>query len=198
MIETIQQLRWNVPDWIVLPGGNLGNTSAFGKALAEAQELGLIDRLPRIAAIQAKGASPFYKSFKTGFRRRFKMKADTVATAIRIGNPASHERGALAIKRTRGVVAAVSDDEILAAKAVIDAAGIGCEPASAATVAGIRQLVRSGTIRRSAHVVAILTGNVLKDPQAVIDFHMERGAKGANRPVEIDPKVSEVERLLRR
>jgi len=196
VLELLQQLDWRPPDWIVVPAGNLGNTSAFGKALVEARDLGLIKKLPRIAAVQAAGASPFYKSYRTGFRRRFKVKAETLATAIRIGNPASFDRGALAIRNTRGVVAAVSDAEILAAKAVIDAAGIGCEPASAATVAGIRQLVRRGTIRRSATVVAVLTGNVLKDPQAVIDFHMSR-ARGANRPVEIEARVSEVERLLR-
>ena len=197
ILELLQQLGWQPPDWIVVPAGNLGNTSAFGKALLEAQQLGLIKKLPRIAAIQAKGANPFYKSFRVGFRRRFKVKAETVATAIRIGNPASFERGALAIRATRGVVAAVTDREILAAKAVIDAAGIGCEPASAATLAGIRQLVRRGVIRRSASVVAILTGNVLKDPQAVIDFHMARGSRGANTPIEIQGRVSEVERLLR-
>ena len=197
ILELLQQLGWQPPDWIVVPAGNLGNTSAFGKALLEAKQLGLIKKLPRIAAIQAKGANPFYKSFRVGFRRRFKVKAETVATAIRIGNPASFERGALAIRATRGVVAAVTDREILAAKAVIDAAGIGCEPASAATVAGIRQLVRRGVIRRSASVVAILTGNVLKDPQAVIDFHMARGSRGANTPIEIQGRVSEVERLLR-
>ena len=195
VLELLQQLAWRPPDWIVVPAGNLGNTSAFGKALVEARELGLITKLPRIAAVQAAGASPFYKSYRVGFRRRFKVKAETLATAIRIGNPASFERGALAIRRTRGVVAAVSDAEILAAKAVIDAAGIGCEPASAATIAGIRQLVRRGTIRRSATVVAVLTGNVLKDPQAVIDFHLSR-ARAANRPVEIEAKVSEVARLL--
>jgi len=197
VLELLQQLDWEPPDWIVVPAGNLGNTSAFGKALTEAKELGLIKRLPRIAAIQAKGASPFYRSYKVGFLQRFKVKADTIATAIRIGNPASFERGALAIRATKGVVAAVTDEEILAAKAVIDAAGLGCEPASAAAVAGIRQLVRDRIIRRSASVVAILTGHVLKDPKSVIDFHTSR-ARGANKPVEIEARVSEVARLLRR
>jgi threonine synthase len=180
-----------------VPAGNLGNTSAFGKALLEAKQLGLIRRLPRIAAIQAAGANPFERSFRAGFRRRFKVKAETIATAIRIGNPASFERGVLAIRATKGVVAAVSDREILAAKAVVDAAGIGCEPASAATVAGIRQLVRRRLIKRTASVVAILTGNVLKDPQAVIDFHMQGSRGAANRPIEIAADVAEVERLLR-
>jgi threonine synthase len=199
VLELLQQLGWQPPDWIVVPAGNLGNTSAFGKALQEARQLGLIRKLPRIAAIQAAGASPFHKSFRVGFERRFKVKAETIATAIRIGNPASFERGVLAIRATRGVVAAVSDREILAAKAVVDAAGIGCEPASAATVAGIRQLVRRGLVKRTASVVAVLTGNVLKDPQAVIDFHMARRATAAaNRPIEVRGRVAEVERLLGR
>lgn len=197
ILELLQQLGWRTPDWIVVPAGNLGNTSAFGKALLEAKQLGLIRRLPRIAAIQAAGANPFERSFRAGFRRRFKVKAETIATAIRIGNPASFERGVLAIRATKGVVAAVSDREILAAKAVVDAAGIGCEPASAATVAGIRQLVRRRLIKRTASVVAILTGNVLKDPQAVIDFHMQGSRGAANRPIEIAADVAEVERLLR-
>lgn len=195
VFELLQQLAWEPPDWIVVPAGNLGNTSAFGKALVEARELGLIRRLPRIAAIQARGASPFFKSYGVGFRRRFRMKAETVATAIRIGNPASFDRAVAAIRATRGVVAAVSDAEILEAKAVIDAGGIGCEPASAASVAGIRQLVARGVVARSARVVAVLTGNLLKDPQAVIDFHTKRRGAGL---VEIEGTVSEVERLLRR
>ena len=196
VLELLQQLGWKVPDWIVVPAGNLGNTSAFGKALSEARDLGLIRRLPRIAAIQAAGANPFFKSYQAGFRKRFKVTAETVATAIRIGNPASFDRGVKAIRATRGLVAAVSDREILAAKAVIDAAGIGCEPASAASVAGIRQLRKRGLIRPNASVVAVLTGNVLKDSQVVIDYHMGR-QRGGNRPVEIDANVAAVEKVLR-
>ena len=153
--------------------------------------------MPRLAAIQAAGASPFYRSYETRFRRRFRVKADTVATAIRIGDPASFDRGVRAIRDTRGIVAAVTDREILEAKAVVDAAGIGCEPASAASVAGVRQLVRRGVIRRGASVVAVLTGHVLKDAEAVISFHSRKG-RGRNPPVEIEPSVRAVERLLRR
>lgn len=195
VLELLQQRRWVPPDWIVVPAGNLGNTAAFGKALIELRRLGLITRLPRIAAIQASGASPFYRSFRTGFRRRVRVQAETVATAIRIGDPASHERAVVSIRTTRGVVAAVPDAEILRAKAVIDAAGIGCEPASAAAVAGIRRLVRAGVIRRSHSVVAILTGHLLKDPQAVIDQHM--GGRGRrNAPVEIEARIEAVRRVL--
>jgi threonine synthase len=196
VLEMLQQRGWDAPDWIVVPAGNLGNTSAFGKALREARDLGLIRRVPRIAAVQARGANPFYRSFRAGFRRRFRVKAETVATAIRIGDPASHDRAARAIRETRGVVAAVSDREILEAKAVVDAAGIGCEPASAAAVAGARQLVRRGLIRPSQSVVAVLTGHLLKDPDIVMGFHRGRSRR-ANPPLAIEPTVSAVARVLR-
>lgn len=195
--EMLQQRGWDPPEWIVVPAGNLGNTSAFGKALREAHALGLIRRVPRIAAVQARGASPFHRSFRGGFRRRYRVRAETVATAIRIGDPASHDRAVRAIRETRGVVTAVADREILEAKAVVDAAGIGCEPASAAAVAGVRRLVGEGVIRRSESVVAVLTGHVLKDPGVVMDFHGRRGPF-RNPPVTIAPRLSEVERLLRR
>ncbi|MFN8091347.1 MAG: pyridoxal-phosphate dependent enzyme [Vicinamibacteria bacterium] len=155
VLEMLQRRGWNPPDWIVVPAGNLGNTSAFGKALREAKALGLVRRAPRIAAVQAAGANPFYRSFRGGFRRRYTVEADTVATAIRIGDPASHDRAVRTIRETNGVVTQASDREILEAKAVVDAAGIGCEPASAASVAGARRLRREGVIRPGESVVAI-------------------------------------------
>jgi threonine synthase len=197
VLELLQQRAWRPPDWIVVPAGNLGNTAAFGKALREARALGLIRRVPRLAAVQAKGANPFYRSFRTGFRKRFRVKPETVATAIRIGDPASFERAARAILETRGVVAQVGDGEILEAKAVVDAAGIGCEPASAAALAGVRQLRRRGVIRPGQSVVAVLTGHVLKDPQAVLDFHAS-SARRANPPLTIEPTLAAVARELRR
>src|SRR5205085_2699202 len=145
-------------DWIVLPAGNLGNTAALGKALVEAKQLGLIDRLPRLAPVQASGAYPFYQRYATGFAQRFKVPAETVASAIKIGNPVSFERARLAVVNTRGAVTEVSDEAILEAKAVIDRAGIGCEPASAASLAGARRLVEEGVIKPQDRVAAILTG----------------------------------------
>ena len=195
--EMLQQRGWDPPDWIVVPAGNLGNTSAFGKALREAHGLGLIRRVPRVVSVQARGASPFYRSFRGGFRKRYRVQAETVATAIRIGDPASHDRAVRTIRETRGLVTAASDREILEAKAVVDAAGIGCEPASAAAVAGARRLVREGVIRGGDSVVAVLTGHVLKDPGVVMDFHSRKGPH-RNPPVTIDARLSEVERLLRR
>ena len=197
VFELLHQRGWDPPDWIVVPAGNLGNTSAFGKALREAKALGLIRRVPRIAAVQARGANPFQRGYRVGFRRRYALKAETVATAIRIGDPASWDRAVRAIRETRGVVEVVSDREILEAKAVVDAAGIGCEPASAAAVAGVRKLRRAGAIRAGDAVVAVLTGHLLKDPQAVIDFH-RGGARRSNPPVEIEASVAAVERVLRR
>jgi threonine synthase len=198
VLEMLEQLEWDVPDWIALPAGNLGNTAAFGKALREARAAGLISRVPRILAVQASGAAPFAQSFQGGFAERLRVDPDTIATAIRIGAPASWNRAVRTINETNGVVTSVSDAEILEAKAVIDAAGVGCEPASAASVAGVRQLQARGLIERDSCVVAVLTGHVLKDPGAVIAYHQETEPrpKYANRPIEIDARVSEVERVL--
>ncbi len=161
--EILQQLDWQAPDWVVLPAGNLGNTSAIGAALLRAHELGLIARVPRMAAIQASGAAPFYHSYATQWREYTHVQAQTRATAINIGAPVSYARARAVIEATNGVVAQVSDEEIFAAKAQIDRAGIGCEPASAASVAGARKLRAEGVIAPDAHVVAILTGHLLKD-----------------------------------
>jgi len=198
VLEALEQLGWDPPDWIVLPAGNLGNTAAFGKALVEAKTWGLIDRLPRLAAIQAEGAAPFARSFGEGFARRHRMKAETVATAIRIGDPASYDRAVKAIRQTNGIVLAVSDAEILEAKAAVDAAGVGCEPASAASVAGIKRLVAAGTIRPNDRVVAVLTGHVLKDPGVLLHYHreLEPAPPGANRPIEIEPTLDAITRIL--
>src|SRR5215213_3808279 len=200
VLEMLEQLVWEPPDWIVLPAGNLGNTAAFGKALREAREWGLISRLPRLAAVQAAGAAPFARSFSEDFETRYTVRAETVATAIRIGDPASFERAVHAIRETEGVVLAVSDAEILEAKAAVDASGVGCEPASAVTLAGIRRLVQEGKIRPGDRVVAVLTGHVLKDPGILLTYHRdtEPPPAGANRPIEIDATLSEIERVLKR
>jgi threonine synthase len=199
VFEALEQLGWEPPDWIALPAGNLGNTSAFGKALREARDLGLISRMPRLAAVQAEGANPFARGFREGFARRHRVKAETAATAIRIGDPASLERAVDAIRLTDGVVTDVTDMEILEAKAVVDASGAGCEPASAASVAGARKLVAQGVIPRGARVVAILTGHILKDPGLLLRYHQEMSPapSRANRPVEIEASLSAVEAVLR-
>ncbi|MGN6391418.1 MAG: threonine synthase [Gemmatimonadales bacterium] len=198
ILELLQQLGWTPPDWIVLPAGNLGNTAAFGKALVEARHWGLIDRVPRLAAVQATGAAPFARSFAEDFANRYAVRAETVATAIRIGNPASFERAVQAIRETDGVVLAVSDDEILEATAGVDGGGVGCEPASAASVAGVRDLMRRGLMAPDQHAVAILTGHILKDPGILLDYHSTRepAPPGANRPIEIEADLGAVQRAI--
>jgi threonine synthase len=171
IFEMLDQLDWKAPDWIVLPGGNLGNTSAFGKALREARELGLIEKMPRLAVVQAEGAAPFYELFRAGGEFRAVTKPETLATAIRIGDPVSWPKALKEVCASNGVVEKVSEQEIADAKAQIGRAGIGCEPASAATLAGIRKLTAMGVIDRNANVVAVLTGNVLKDPDYIYKYH---------------------------
>ncbi len=194
--ETLQQLQWKIPDWFVFPGGNLGNTSAFGKALHEALQLGLIEKMPRFAVIQAEGASPFYKAYKNGFQELKPQKAETIATAIKIGNPANYTKAIRSLQWTSGIVESVTDEEILEAKAVVDAAGIGAEPASCATVAGLKKLISSGTIKSRETVVGILTGNILKDPQIIVDYHITARGPHANPPVEIDATIGNVQKFL--
>ena len=200
VLELLHQLCWDVPEWIVLPAGNLGNTAAFGKTLREAKALGIIDRVPRIASVQAAGAAPFALGFAEGFAARRTVKAETIATAIKIGDPASWDRAVQTIRETDGVVTSVTDAEILEAKAVIDAAGVGCEPASAASVAGARRLHAEGIIGRDDRVMAVLTGHVLKDPGVLLTYHQDTTPPPAraNRPIEIDADLRAVARVLGR
>lgn len=171
MFEALQQMRWQTPDWVVVPGGNLGNSSAFGKALLEMHQVGLINRLPRLAIVQAEGANPLYRHYTGGLRDFQPVKAETIATAIKIGDPVNLQKAIRALEWTGGVVEQVSDQQIMDAKALIDGVGIGCEPASACSVAGARKLVERGIIKRGDSVLGVLTGHVLKDPQATIGYH---------------------------
>ncbi|MEO8662015.1 MAG: threonine synthase [Bryobacteraceae bacterium] len=172
VIEMMEQRGWNPPDWIVLPGGNLGNTAAFGKGLREMLELGLISHLPRLAVVQAEGAAPFY-DFMTSDDGKFRAVGhpETLATAIKIGDPVSWPKALLEVSAANGLVEQVSEQEIADAKAIVGRCGIGCEPASAATLAGIRKLRAAGRMRADEDVVAVLTGNVLKDPDYIYRYH---------------------------
>lgn len=198
VFEIVQGFRWQPPDWIVLPAGNLGNTAAFGKALYEMKQLGLIERVPRVAAVQAAGANPFYRSFQDDFRDRVTVHAETVATAIRIGAPVSHERAIRTMGWTDGLVTQVSDAEIMDAKAMVDGVGIGCEPASAAAVAGSRKLVAEGAIRSDQKVVAVLTGNLLKDPTTTVAYHTGEwpDAAYANQPQSVAADMGAVRKVV--
>jgi len=184
---------WRVPDWIVLPGGNLGNTSALGKGFREALALGLIDRLPHIAVVQAAGAAPFARAFASG-TELVPVVAKTTATAIKIGAPASWKKALHEVRASAGTALAVDDETIADARAVIGADGIGCEPASAASLAGLRALTRAGTIARDADVIAVLTGHVLKDPQYVANYHAS-GAARANPIVRVRDEAELMARI---
>ena len=199
VFEMIHGFNWQAPDWIVLPAGNLGNTAAFGKALHEMKAIGLIDRVPQVVSVQATGANPFYQSFRGDFQQEFTVQAETIATAIRIGAPVSFPRAVRTIRDwTHGMVIQVNDDEIMDAKAMVDRVGIGCEPASAAAVAGVRQLVTEGVIRPDQTVVSVLTGNVLKDPGATVDYHTGQWANAsyANQPQPVAADVAAIQQAV--
>jgi threonine synthase len=225
MYRVLEGLRWEVPEWIVVPGGNLGNVSAFGKAFMELGELGLIPRVPRLAVINAAGAATFYQLVERhGLRWNQgrpdsptiasyyshldaeKTRAATIASAIEINRPVNLTKALRALEHCGGVVREVSDQEILDAKAKVGAGGLGCEPASAASVAGARKLKQEGIIATGDRVVCILTGHQLKDPTATVAYHSadqkvfdevlgQRGirrATFANRAVQVPNELDEI------
>jgi threonine synthase len=173
IVEMMDQRDWNPPDWIVLPGGNLGNTSAFGKALRELHTLGFIQKMPRLAVIQAAGSAPFFDLMQRYPHGTLNPVGhpETLATAIKIGDPVSWPKALHEIVSSGGLVEKVTEQEIADAKAIIGMSGIGCEPASAATLAGLRKLIAAGRIEKNVDVVAVLTGNVLKDPDYIYRYH---------------------------
>ncbi len=207
--ELLQQLDWQVPDHVVVPGGNLGNSSAFGKGFLELFELGLIDRLPQLTVVQAEGAAPFAHLFARHEKDLLDEETPsdfaavddphTLASAIKIGVPVSWQKAWRAVRWTNGRVLSVSEQEIADAKAIIGRDGIGCEPASATTVAGLKRLVARGVIRNDEFVVAVLTGHLLKDTDYVIKYHGETLSESgkeegeriigtySNRPVQVKP-----------
>jgi threonine synthase len=229
MFRILEAMRWEVPDWIVVPGGNLGNVSAFGKAFIELQELGLIKTPPRLAVVNAAGANTFFEIHaKHGLRWNAgdydkpridaymtemdaaNRRADTLASAIEINRPVSLAKALRALERCGGVVREASDQEMLDAKAKVGAGGLGCEPASAASVAGLRKLVQEGVISPDERVVCVLTGHVLKDPDATVAYHTadqktfdeklgKRGVKRAmfaNRAVQVPNDLDEITKAI--
>jgi len=184
-VELLEQLNWRVPDYVVVPGGNLGNSTALGKGFTELFDLGLIGSLPKLSVIQAEGAAPFARLFSQIDLNRFKSapipdnllipetQPQTLASAIRIGSPVSWKKSLRAVAQSGGWIISVSEQEIADAKAIIGREGIGCEPASAATVAGIKKLVAAGRIKQDEEVVAVLTGHVLKDSDYTIKYHRQ-------------------------
>ena len=185
MIEMLHQLGWNAPDWVIVPGGNLGNSSAFGKAFSELLQAEFIRKAPKIAIIQAQGANPLYNSFMSGDRTLHPVHANTRATAIKIGNPVSFDKAWFAVESTGGTVEQVTEEEIAAAKSMIGRDGVGSEPASATTVAGCKKLVEKGIVKKSDTVVCILTGHLLKDPDYTVEFHKDELFLDADRKTTI-------------
>ena len=209
--ELLEQMSWQAPDHIIVPGGNLANSSAIGKALREMKQLGFISRIPKVSVIQAEGANPLVRTIReTGGEKLIPVHADTMATAIRIGNPASWKKALRVIRETGGTVEQVSEVEIASAKAEIGAEGVGCEPASAVTLAGLKKLVEQGFVEPNERVVLVLTGHALKDADFTLRFHRgdlfegtphaadAGGLKSQQRsPVVLEPKVDAVIDLLR-
>jgi threonine synthase len=190
MYRVIESLDWQTPDWIVVPGGNLGNSSAFGKAFIELHQLGLIDRIPRLAVINAAGADTLDELYNQrglrwnggrpdkGIVDKYYAeldarggKADTIASAIEINRPVNLTKCLRALEACDGVVREVTEQQIMDAKAQVGANGFGCEPASAASVAGAKLLREQGIIAPSDRVACILTGHQLKDPTATVAYH---------------------------
>ncbi|MCL2005090.1 MAG: threonine synthase [Planctomycetaceae bacterium] len=215
MFRVLEALHWEVPDWIVVPGGNLGNSSSFGKAFIELHRLGLISRVPRLAIINAAGANTLYRLYeqeglrwnggqcdKTLTQKFFERmtaegrKASTIASAIEINRPVNLAKCLRALDFCNGVVREVTEQEILDAKAQVGAGGLGCEPASAASIAGARKLVAEGIIEKSERVVCILTGHQLKDPNVTVAYHTleQQGVNEfANRPISVE---NDLERIV--
>lgn len=170
--ELMQQRNWIVPDRIVVPGGNLGNSSAITKGFHELFTIGIINKMPKLTIVQAEGAAPLYKTWKEGGGELIRVaNPHTLASAIKIGSPVSWQKALNALKLSDGNVEIVSEKEIAEAKAMIGRDGIGCEPASAVTLAGIKKLAASGDIKPNEDIVAILTGNLMKDPDYIVKYH---------------------------
>ena len=216
MLRIIEGLNWQVPDWIIVPGGNLGNSSSFGKAFAELKEVGLIDRIPRLAVINATGANTLTelvndKGLKWnggnvdqsiidayyGNLDASGYRADTVASAIEISRPVNLKKCLRALDVCNGVVLDVTDEEILDAKAQIGAFGLGCEPASAATIAGLKHLLANGTIDKDAQVACVLTGHLLKDPDATVNYHSQMARPFSNPPVPVENDLQKIIDLIK-
>lgn len=192
--ELMEQLDWHVPDHVIVPGGNLANSSALGKGFLELEQVGLIRSLPKISIIQAAGANPLVRTMrKNGGRELVRVNPETRATAIRIGNPASWRKAVSILQRTGGVCDDVSESEIARAKTELATEGAGCEPASAASLAGLKKLVNSGFVQPGENVVLILTGHMLKD----IDYMLEAQKAKAVAPVaaDVDAVIKRLEQI---
>ncbi|UHA73258.1 threonine synthase [Paenibacillus sp. 481] len=197
--EIAHMLNWNLPEWIVVPGGALSNVSALGKGLSDLYTLGFIDKLPRVVVVQAEGTSPFYNMIVNNSPQlEAELEPYTVASALNIGNPPSWRKAKRTLEETNGIAIAVTDEEILNAKAIIDASGIGCEPASAATIAGVKKLVAQYVIDKDESIACILTGNMLKDTDVLRNYHLERQMPYSNSLIHAELSVATVFEAMRK
>jgi threonine synthase len=189
--EVCDQLEWQVPDRIILPVGNAGNITAYWKGLKELKALGLIEKLPKMVGVQAAGASPIAKAFVANSAAIEPVKdPETVATAIRIGNPVNWKRALKALKESSGTALTVTDDEIInAQKLIARKEGVFVEPASAASIAGLKKLVENGEVDVGETIVCVATGHGLKDPEAAV-----RACGGI---VEIEPSLEALEEVVK-
>jgi threonine synthase len=193
--EMMEQRAWRPPDYLVVPGGNLGNASAIGKGLRELKEMGFIEKVPRVVVVQAAGANPFYRTLAACSAELIPVEGpQTEATAIRIGRPANWKKARRVLEWTDGFCESVADEEIFEAKSVLAEDGVGCEPASAATLAGVRKLCRAGRIERHADVVAVLTGNQLKDTEYVMRHRSE--AQESRQRLKVEPDLDALRKAL--
>ena len=193
--EMLEQRAWRPPDYIVVPGGNLGNVSAIGKGLRELKELGFIEKVPQLVVVQAAGASPFHQMQAGGLNELIPVdKPETEATAIRIGHPANWKKAQRVLEWSGGFTESVTDSEIFEAKAMLAQDGVGCEPASAATVAGVRKLVRAGRIPWHADIVCVLTGNQLKDTEYVMRHRSE--VQESRQRLRVEPSLEALRKAL--
>jgi threonine synthase len=196
-IETLHQLNWQVPDWFVIPVGNAGNISALGKGLRELFEIGIIDKLPRLAGIQTESASPLYESYKNGFSELVPQKAQpTKASAIQIGDPVSYRKAVRELKYFDGVVDTVTETELMDWKAQIDRLGISICPNSAVAVAGAMKLRDAGIINQNEDVVVILTAHGSKFSNTSVEYHKNSANQFANQTQTIPPNLEYLERTL--
>jgi threonine synthase len=195
--ELLEQRAWRPPDYIVCPGGNLGNSSAIGKGLRELKEMGFIEKVPKVVIVQSAGANPFYQTLRAGAEDLLAVDNPTTeATAIRIGRPANWKKARKVLEWAGGFCESVTDEEVFEAKRALAEDGVGCEPASAATVAVVRKLVSAGKIERHADIVCVLTGNQLKDTDYIMRHRSED--QEHNHRLQIDPNVESLRRELKR